>query len=199
VTIERQSKEGMSAPAHQPNAPAPTIIGLAGWSGSGKTTVALKLIAALKGRGLRVATLKHAHHGFDVDVPGKDSFAHRQAGADEVIVASSQRIAHMIEAPLPDPDDRRTLASLLPRLGVVDVVVVEGFKTAPHPKLEIYRPELGKPRLLGQVPNIVAVASPGMRDEGSTSSEAGNQIPVFDLNAIEDSLDALLSLFGQSA
>ncbi len=189
----------MSAPAHQPNAPAPTIIGLAGWSGSGKTTVALKLIAALKGRGLRVATLKHAHHGFDVDVPGKDSFAHRQAGADEVIVASSQRIAHMIEAPLPDPDDRRTLASLLPRLGAVDVVVVEGFKTAPHPKLEIYRPELGKPRLLGQVPNIVAVASPGMRDEGSTSSEAGNQIPVFDLNAIEDSLDALLSLFGQSA
>ena len=105
----------------------------------------------------------------------------------------------MIEAPLPDPDDRRTLASLLPRLGVVDVVVVEGFKTASHPKLEIYRPELGKPRLLGQVPNIVAVASPGMRDEGSTSSEAGNQIPVFDLNAIEDSLDALLSLFGQSA
>lgn len=184
----------MSRAADQPNAATPVVISLAGWSGSGKTTFALRLIAALKARELRVATIKHAHHGFDVDVPGKDSYAHRQAGADEVLVASSQRIAHMIEAPLPDPDDRRALSTLLPRLQSADVVVVEGFKTGSHPKLEIYRPDLGKPRLLGQVPNIVAIATPG----GDAGLEAGNPadtLPVFDLDAIEASLDELLTLF----
>lgn len=189
LTIERQTKEGMNEVADQPNAIQPVVIGLAGWSGSGKTTLALKLIAALKARGLRVATIKHAHHGFDVDVPGKDSYAHRQAGADEVVVASSQRIAHMIEAPLPDPNQRRSLEELLPRVSGADAVVVEGFKAGSHPKLEIYRPELQRPRLLGEVPNIIAVATPrGLSDES-----AG--IPVFDLDAIEASLDALLALF----
>ena len=93
------------------------MLGLAGWSGSGKTTLLLALVALLKRRGLRVATLKHAHHGFDVDQPGKDSFAHREAGADQVLVASSRRIALMVEAPLPDPDARRALDDLLPLLG----------------------------------------------------------------------------------
>ena len=189
LTIERQTKEGMNEVADQPNAIQPVVIGLAGWSGSGKTTLALKLIAALKARGLRVATIKHAHHGFDVDVPGKDSYAHRQAGADEVVVASSQRIAHMIEAPLPDPNQRRSLEELLPRVSGADAVVVEGFKAGSHPKLEIYRPELQRPRLLGEVPNIIAVATPS----GLSNEPAG--IPVFDLDAIEASLDALLALF----
>lgn len=189
LTIERQTKEGMNEVADQPNAIQSVVIGLAGWSGSGKTTLALKLIAALKARGLRVATIKHAHHGFDVDVPGKDSYAHRQAGADEVVVASSQRIAHMIEAPLPDPNQRRSLEELLPRVSGADAVVVEGFKAGSHPKLEIYRPELQRPRLLGEVPNIIAVATPG----GLSNEPAG--IPVFDLDAIEASLDALLALF----
>ena len=90
MTIERPSKEGMSSVTEQPNATAPIVIGLAGWSGSGKTRLAVKLIALLKAKGLRVATIKHAHHAFDVDVPGKDSHTHRTAGADEVLVASSR-------------------------------------------------------------------------------------------------------------
>ena len=160
----------------------------AGWSGSGKTTLALSLIALLKARGLRVGTIKHAHHGFDVDVPGKDSFRHREAGADEVLVASNRRIALMIEDPLPEADDRRTLNDLLPRLGRVDVVVVEGFKNGAHAKLEVFRPDTGKPRLAGEVANIIAVAAPA-------SAAIEGSLPVFDLDQPEAWIDELLALF----
>lgn len=177
--------------AEQPNATAPIVIGLAGWSGSGKTSLAVKMIALLKAKGLRVATIKHAHHAFDVDTPGKDSFTHRAAGADEVLVASSRRIAHMIEDPLPDEDDRRALQPLLDRLGAVDAVLVEGFKNAPHAKLEIYRESVGKPRLMGRVPNIIALATTDEALAAHTSSD----VPAFDLDHPELWIDALLDLF----
>jgi molybdopterin-guanine dinucleotide biosynthesis adapter protein len=134
------------------------IFGLAGWSGSGKTTLVGRLLPELIGRGLTVSTLKHAHHGFDVDQPGKDSWLHRQAGAHEVMVSSANRWALMHEhrgAPEAGLDD------LVAHMSPVDLVIVEGFKSHPHPKLEVYRPRLDKPLLCRDDPFIVAVASDG--------------------------------------
>jgi molybdopterin-guanine dinucleotide biosynthesis protein B len=131
------------------------IFGLAGWSGSGKTTLVCQLIPELVSRGIRVSTLKHAHHNFDVDQPGKDSYEHRQAGASEVMVSSGIRWALMHELrgdPEPGVED------LVGRMSPVDLVLIEGFKTAAHPKLEVFRPEIGKPLLCTQDPNIVAIA-----------------------------------------
>jgi molybdopterin-guanine dinucleotide biosynthesis protein B len=132
------------------------VLGLAGWSGSGKTTLVVRLIPELRQRGMTVSTLKHAHHAFDVDQPGKDSYEHRQAGASEVMVASSARWALMHEhRGAPEP----SLAELLPRLSQVDLVLVEGFKRDTHPKLEIHRPSLGKPLLCREDRMIRGVAS----------------------------------------
>ncbi len=133
------------------------VIGLAGWSGSGKTTLLAQLIPVLTARGLTVSTIKHAHHDFDIDQPGKDSWVHRQAGATEVLVVSDRRFALMHELrdePEPSLDD------LLAKLSPVDLVIVEGFKRDPHPKIEIHRSELGKPLLFPSDEWIVAVASP---------------------------------------
>jgi molybdopterin-guanine dinucleotide biosynthesis adapter protein len=132
------------------------IFGLAGWSGSGKTTLLTALIPELGARGLTVSTIKHAHHAFDIDQPGKDSWRHREAGAHEVMVGSARRWAIMHElrgAPEPVLDD------LVARLGPVDLVLVEGFKRHPHPKIEVHRPSLGKPLLYLDDPNVVAIAS----------------------------------------
>jgi molybdopterin-guanine dinucleotide biosynthesis protein B len=132
------------------------LFGLAGWSGSGKTTLLCRLIPELVERGLRVSTIKHAHHRFDVDRPGKDSHAHRTAGATEVMVGSAARFALMHELRgAPEPN----LLDLLARMTPVDLVLVEGFKFGPHPKLEIHRPSLGKPPLWPDDKRIVAVAS----------------------------------------
>src|SRR5579871_2389003 len=123
------------------------VIGLAGWSGAGKTTLLRKLIPVLGRRGLQVSTLKHAHHGFDIDQPGKDSWEHRQAGATEVLIASANRWALMHELRgQAEPD----LASLLARLSPVDLVLVEGFKRGPQPKIEVHRAAVGKPLLHDQ-------------------------------------------------
>ena len=132
------------------------IFGLAGWSGSGKTTLLAALIPELAARGLSVSTIKHAHHDFDIDRPGKDSWRHRQAGAREVMVASARRWALMHEL---RGDAEPSLDDLVRRLGPVDVVIVEGFKRHPHPKLEVHRPSLGKPLLYPDDPHIVAIAS----------------------------------------
>jgi molybdopterin-guanine dinucleotide biosynthesis adapter protein len=132
------------------------IFGLAGWSGSGKTALVARLVPELIRRGLTVSTVKHAHHGFDVDQPGKDSWLHRQAGAHEVMVSSAKRWALMHEhhgAPESDLD------ALLAHMSRVDLVIVEGFKTHPHPKLEVHRASLNKPLLCRDDPFIVAVAS----------------------------------------
>lgn len=132
------------------------IFGLAGWSGSGKTTLVVRLIPALIARGVTVSTIKHAHHEFDIDQPGKDSFRHRTAGASEVLVASSQRWALMHEhRGAREPE----LKALVARLSPVDLVLVEGFKSESYPKLEIHRPALGKPLLCLADADIVAVAS----------------------------------------
>ena len=132
------------------------VFGLAGWSGSGKTTLVRQLIPLLVSRGVTVSTVKHAHHGFDVDQPGKDSFAHRQAGASEVLVASSARWALMHEhRGAAEPG----LAELLRHMSPVDLVLVEGFKRDSFPKLEVHRPSLGKPLLCVEDPQIVAIAS----------------------------------------
>jgi molybdopterin-guanine dinucleotide biosynthesis adapter protein len=132
------------------------IIGLAGWSGAGKTTLIAKLIPELKSRGLCVSTLKHAHHTFDFDQPGKDSYIHRNAGATEVLVASRVRWAIMHEM---HGEDEPSLAELLPRLGEVDIVIVEGFKAERHVKIEVHRQSNGKPWLYPDDPNIAAVIS----------------------------------------
>jgi molybdopterin-guanine dinucleotide biosynthesis protein B len=132
------------------------IFGLAGWSGSGKTTLLTALIPELVRRGVSVSTIKHAHHEFDVDKPGKDSWLHRQAGASEVMVASSRRFALMHELrDAPEP----SLDALVARMAPVDLLLVEGFKYARHPKLEVHRPSAGKPFLYPDDPHIVAVAS----------------------------------------
>jgi molybdopterin-guanine dinucleotide biosynthesis protein B len=132
------------------------VIGLAGWSGAGKTTLLARLIPHFIAEGLRVSTIKHAHHAFDVDVPGKDSWVHRQAGACEVLVSSSQRFALMHE--LRGAGEPR-LPELLARLAPVDLVVVEGFKTDPHRKIEVHRAGNGKGLLFPGDPAIAGIAS----------------------------------------
>jgi molybdopterin-guanine dinucleotide biosynthesis protein B len=130
-------------------------LALVGWSGSGKTTLLTALLPLLAARGLAVSTIKHAHHGFDIDRPGKDSFRHRAAGAREVLVASEHRWALLHETLGED----WTLESLLARLAPVDLVLVEGFKSGPCAKLEVHRAALGKPPLWPGRADILAVAS----------------------------------------
>ena len=157
------------------------IIGLAGWSGSGKTTLITKLIPLLVARRLRVSTLKHAHHGFDLDQPGKDSFFHRAAGATEVIISSARRWAILHEL---REEPEWDLAALVKKISPVDLVLVEGFKRDKFPKLEIHRIANGKPLLHTEDPHIVAVAS--------DSAVPAARVPVVDLNDIELIADLLL-------
>ena len=160
----------------------PRIIGLAGWSGSGKTTLLTKVIPLLTGRGLRVATLKHAHHAFDVDHPGKDSHEHRKAGASEVIVSSARRWVQIHEV---GDQAEATLAELLRRVSACDLVLVEGFKREPHPKLEIFREAIGRRPLHITDRRIVAVAS------DRAFPDAG--IPVVNLDDIAGIAETILA------
>ena len=132
------------------------VIGLAGWSGAGKTTLLTRAIPQLQKQGLHVSVIKHAHHAFDIDVPGKDSWKHREAGAAEVLVSSSQRWALMHE--LRGASEPR-LPELLAKLSRVDLVVVEGFKREPHRKIEVFRAANGKPLLFPDDPGIVGIAT----------------------------------------
>lgn len=134
---------------------APRVLGFAGWSGSGKTTLLTAVLPHLTAAGLRVSTLKHAHAGFDIDRPGKDSFRHREAGAHQVLVASARRWALMQEIDGPEPGLDELLALLHP----TGLVLVEGFKSSPHPKIEVHRPSLGEPALWPDRPDVVAVAT----------------------------------------
>jgi molybdopterin-guanine dinucleotide biosynthesis protein B len=132
------------------------VIGLAGWSGAGKTTLLTRLIPLLGAQGLTVSVIKHAHHNFDVDVPGKDSWRHRQAGAEEVLVSSANRWALMHELRgAREPH----LPELLAKLSRVDLVVVEGYKSEPHRKIEVHRAANGKPLLFPSDAGIVGVVS----------------------------------------
>src|SRR5437588_783846 len=132
------------------------MIGLAGWSGSGKTTLLKRLIPRIIARGLTVSTLKHAHHAFDIDQPGKDSHSHRMAGATEVLIGSARRWALVHEL---RGADEPPLGALLEKLAPVDLVIIEGYKRAPHPKLEVHRAAVGKPLIAPDDPAVVAVAA----------------------------------------
>ena len=147
--------------------------GIAGWSGSGKTTLVRRLVPVLIGRGLTVSTVKHAHHDFDVDRPGKDSFEHRAAGAKEVMVASSVRWALMHEG---RGEAEPSLDDLVRRMTPVDLILIEGFKSERYQKLEVHRPSLGKPLLCTEDADVVALASDAEVD--------GTGLPVLDLDDV---------------
>jgi molybdopterin-guanine dinucleotide biosynthesis protein B len=132
------------------------VIGLAGWSGAGKTTLLTRIIPHFLAKGLWVSVIKHAHHNFDVDVPGKDSWVHRQSGAEEVLVSSAKRWALMHE--LRGASEPR-LPELLVRMSQVDLVIVEGFKSDPHRKIEVHRAANGKPLLFPDDPAIAGIAA----------------------------------------
>ena len=158
------------------------VLGIVGWSGSGKTVLLTRLIPHFVRQGLRVATLKHAHHAFDVDTPGKDSYEHRKAGASEVIICSARRWVQMHElGDAPEP----TLGELLGQVSPCDLVLVEGFKREQHPKLEVHRPALGKPPLYPDDPRIRAVATDAPLQDGHG--------PRVDLNDIDAVAQAVLT------
>jgi molybdopterin-guanine dinucleotide biosynthesis adapter protein len=148
------------------------LFGLAGYSGSGKTTLIEQLMPRLIARGLRVSLIKHAHHAFDIDQPGKDSYRHRQAGASEVMIASDQRWVLMHEL---RNERELSLSELVSRFSACDLVLVEGYKREPIAKLEVHRRANGKPLLYPDDPNILAIAS----DEPLDTA-----LPWYDLNQI---------------
>ncbi len=159
------------------------VIGLAGWSGAGKTTLLTRVIPHLLGNGLRVSVIKHAHHSFDVDVPGKDSWVHRQSGATEVLVSSGRRWALMHELRgAPEP----RLPELLKRMSPVDLVIVEGFKSEPHRKIEVHRAANGKAMLFSDDPAIVGIA---------TDADLKTTLPVAHL----DDIPAIAAMMQRSA
>jgi molybdopterin-guanine dinucleotide biosynthesis protein B len=132
------------------------ILGFAGWSGSGKTTLIGKVLPRLVARGLRVSTVKHAHHGFDLDTPGKDSYTHRLAGATEVLVASAKRWALMHEM---RDEAEPPIHELLGKMAPVDLVLIEGFKSAAHARIEVYRSAVGRPPFHPENRHVVGIVS----------------------------------------
>lgn len=156
------------------------IVGLAGWSGAGKTTLLVEIIKLLTVRGLSVSTVKHAHHAFDVDVPNKDSYRHRMAGASEVLVASSSRWALMHEL---RTDSEPGMQGLLCHFSPVDLVIVEGFKREVHPKVEVHRTANGKPYLFPTLTNVRGLVTDGPRpsDWGGPIAGLGEPAEVADL------------------
>lgn len=154
------------------------VVGFAGFSGSGKTTLVEALIPVLKSRGLRVSVVKHAHHKFDIDHAGKDTFRHREAGAFEVVVASGKRLALMRE--FEKPGELKVHHLIAELYDGVDWVLVEGFKESDLPKVEVWRPALGKPALYDEDDFIVAIAT-----DAPDQIAAGTQRPVLDVNAPE--------------
>ncbi len=161
--------------------PAPTrVIGLAGWSGAGKTTLITRVVPVLLRRGLKIATVKHAHHEFDIDRPGKDSWLHREAGASEVAIVSSRRwaIVHELRDE-PEPP----LAEILAKLSPVDLVLIEGFKRQAYPKLEVFRAGVGKALLQPDDDCIVAIATDAPMPQAP--------VPVLMLDDVEAIADVL--------
>lgn len=161
------------------------VYGVTGWKNTGKTGLMERLVAEITARGFRVSTVKHAHHATDIDHPGRDSFRHRQAGASEVIVASPQRWALMHEL---RGDQEPPLEELLAHLSPVDLVLVEGYKRGPHPKVECHRAEAGRPLLAPENPTIRAVAS--------DSQHPALSLPIFDLNNTAAIADFILKEVG---
>lgn len=149
------------------------VFGITGWKNSGKTTLTERLVAEMVQRGLRVSTVKHAHHDTEIDHPGRDSHRHRMAGAGQVIVCSPRRWALMTE--LRDEAPEPPLDALLARLDPCDLVLIEGYKSAPHPKIETHRAVLARGLLAPSNPTIRAIA----RD-----AEVDHPLPQFDLDDV---------------
>jgi molybdopterin-guanine dinucleotide biosynthesis adapter protein len=164
---------------------APCVFGFAGYSGAGKTTLIEKVIPELRASSLKVSLIKHAHHSFDIDQPGKDSYRHREAGASEVLIASSQRWVLMHE--LHDQKEP-ALDELLKQFAPCDIILVEGYKFSSVPKMEIFRTATGKPRLDAVTHNIVAVASAEPLPHGA--------LPIIDLNSPRSVADFIIQFFG---
>ena len=164
--------------------PHPPVLGFAAWSGTGKTTLLKQLIPELKANGLRLGVVKHAHHSFDIDTPGKDSYELRKAGADHMLISSRQRWALMVER---DSGAEPRLQELLTQLpeGEVDLILVEGFKHEQFPKIELHRPSRQRPLLFPDDNNIIAIAS----DAELTPQP---QIPVLDLNDLQGIVDFVM-------
>ncbi len=159
------------------NHPCP-LVGFVAFSGTGKTTLLKQLIPLLKDQDLKIGLIKHAHHHFDIDIPGKDSYELRKAGADQVLVASQQRWAMITETPEQEGDP--TLTDMLAHLdqSELDLILVEGFKHVAFPKLELHRPALGHPLLFPDDPDILAIATDAVLSQETT-------LPVLDLNQPE--------------
>ena len=163
------------------------VVGIAAYSGTGKTTLLKKLLPLLKAQGLRVGVVKHAHHDFDIDQPGKDSYELRHAGASQMLVGSRQRWALMVETDLPEePRLADLMVHLLP--DELDLILVEGFKPEQIPKIEIHRPSRGKPLLAGNDTSIVAIAT----DEPTVET---TQLPILDLNDPSTVADFIVTRF----
>ena len=165
------------------------VLGFAAYSGTGKTTLLVKLLPVLKEKGLRIAMIKHAHHKFDVDKPGKDSYELRKAGASPMLISSSRRIALMIDK---DEESEPDLQDLLEYINPekVDLVLVEGFKQWPFPKIELHRPAVGKPLIFPDDQNIIAIA----HDE---DIDVTAEIPVMDINNTEQIADFVVSFLNK--
>lgn len=161
------------------------IYGVVGWKNAGKTGLMERLVTEITSRGFSVSTLKHAHHSFDVDHPGKDSHRHRLAGATEVLLSSRSRWALMHEN---RGQAEATLPELLTRLAPVDLVLIEGYKCDTHPKVEAHRGETGNPLIAPQDPTVRAIASDTALDDP--------QVPVFDLNDTRAIADFILKEVG---
>jgi molybdopterin-guanine dinucleotide biosynthesis adapter protein len=159
------------------------IYGVIGWKNSGKTSLMERLVADITGRGFSVSTVKHVHHDVDLDQPGKDTFRHRQAGAREVVLASADRLAILVEHRGPEPE----LPAVLSRLSPVDLVLVEGYKRDAHPKVEVWRAETGQPLIQPGDPLVRAVA---------TDATLTLPVPVLDLNDTTAVADFILSEVG---
>jgi molybdopterin-guanine dinucleotide biosynthesis protein B len=158
------------------------VIGVAGFKNAGKTTLVERLVRELTGRGYRISTIKHAHHSFDIDHEGRDSFRHRHAGAGEVAVVSGQRwaIIHELRNEAEPP-----FADLLSKLGPCDLVIVEGYKHGSHDKIEVRNLDLDHPKLAGDDPTIMAVAANGEVIDA--------QVPVFDRDHVEALADFIIN------
>ena len=160
------------------------IYGVIGWKNAGKTSLMERLVAEISGRGLRVSTVKHVHHDVDLDQPGKDTFRHRTAGAEEVVLASANRMALLREHRGGEPD----LAVILARMAPVDLVLVEGYKRDAHPKIEVFRREAGHDLIQPDDPMVRAVAT--------DAALAVLTVPVLDLNDTAAIADFILREVG---
>jgi len=159
--------------------------GMIGWSGSGKTTLIIQLIPELIGRGYSVSSMKHTHHNFDIDKPGKDSYEHRVAGAKQVLITGTKRWALLNEN---RDQQESSIDDLLAKMDPVDLVLIEGFKKHPHKKMEVFRPSVERPLLALKDESVVAIATDEQVDGGG--------LPVIDLNNVAAVADFIIEFCG---